>query len=198
MIGFNNPDFITTDVQNFQAVDTSGVDLSGLATEYFPTEAPAWSSGGMVSNFQAVDSTPQVPSAGTFTSDSKNAFSSITGMAKDFLGMKTQYDQLQLQNRSLNLQADVLNKQYSTQASIASSSLGIANDKMQTAQIQANMQLGIAQAQSEATLAAVRSNPLASQFATGSGVLGNLSADGKISLFIGLATIWLMVRHKHG
>lgn len=198
MIGFNNPDFITTDIQNYEPVNTTGIDLSGLATEYFPTEEPTWNSGGLVSNFQAVDSTPQVPSAGTFTSDSKNAFSSITGMAKDFLGMKTQYDQLQLQNRSLNLQADLMNKQYSTQASIASSNLAIADDKMKTAALQSETSLGIAQAQSAATLAAVRTNPLASQFATGSGILGNLSADGKISLLIGLATIWLMVRHKHG
>lgn len=160
-----------------------------------------WSSYSAFSSFTPTDnkvnSTPQTVTAGSFLSDTKSALSDVLSMGKDVVTMKTSIDSLKLQNTIANLNADVARNQAQTQATIANANLGIASDKMQVALTQAQTQLGIAQAQSQATLAAVKSNPLSSQFVTGSGILGNLSADGKISLIIGAISIYLMLKH-HG
>lgn len=193
----------------FAFSDATPADNSGWETVDLSAYTPSatWDNGGLsLANYNytaapsspTVNTNPQTLTAGTFMNDLTGGFNSVAGLAKDVMAMKTTTDSLKLQNNSANLQYRIADLNANTQAQIAAANLAIASDKMQTAEVQANTSLGIARLQSQATLQAVQQNPLASQFVTGKGLLGNLSADGKVSLLIGLVTVWLMVRRKHG
>lgn len=147
-----------------------------------------------------VDSTPNAAPV-TLSSTMDNltgAFKSVAGAATDVLAMKTGVDQLKLQNSNLNLQNSLAGTNLQTQGILSNASMQIAMDNAKLAETMANTKLAIAQAQSNATIAAVQANPLSSQFVTGHGILGNLSADGKMGLLIGLASIYLMLKMHKG
>lgn len=167
-----------------------------------PASSTVWGGADLSGfNFQPAQVSPVVDNstltAGQAWSNVKDAWGGALSLGSDIIKMKTSADSMKLQNQSANLQYGIASMNNQTQAAIANANLQIAQDKVQQAQVQSDMQLGIARYQSQATLAAVQANPLSSQLVTGKGLLGNLTADGKISLMIGLFSIWLMMRQQH-